>query len=57
MTDKVGFNASNDAVQAEIRRDVEAAIANVFTVLRARIDGFGVVQPNIRRLEVRVVSW
>jgi len=51
MTDKVGFNAVNDAVQAEIRRDVEAAIANVFTVLRARIDQFGVVQPNIQRLE------
>lgn len=51
MTDKVGFNASNDAVQAEIRRDVEAAISNVFTVLRARIDQFGVVQPNIQRLE------
>ena len=51
MTDKVGFNASNDAVQAEIRRDVEAAIANVFTVLRARIDQFGVIQPNIQRLE------
>ena len=51
MTDKVGFNAANDAVQAEIRRDVEAAIANVFTVLRARIDQFGVVQPNIQRLE------
>jgi len=51
MTDKVGFNASNDLIQAEIRRDVEAAIANVFTVLRARIDQFGVVQPNIQRLE------
>mgnify|MGYP000438483020 CR=1 FL=1 len=33
MTDKVGFNAANDAVQAEIRRDVEAAIANVFTAV------------------------
>ena len=51
MTDKVGFNAANEAVQAEIRRDVEAAISNVFTVLRARIDQFGVVQPNIQRLE------
>lgn len=51
MTDKVGFNASDDAIQGEIRRDVEAAIANVFTVLRARIDQFGVVQPNIQRLE------
>ena len=51
MTDKVGFNASDDAIQGEIRSDVEAAIANVFTVLRARIDQFGVVQPNIQRLE------
>ena len=51
MTEKVGFNASNEAVQVEIRRDVEAAISNVFTVLRARIDQFGVVQPNIQRLE------
>jgi len=51
MTDKVGFNAANELIQAEIRRDVEAAIANVFTVLRARIDQFGVVQPNIQRLE------
>lgn len=51
MTDKVGFNASNEAIQSEIRKDVEAAIANVFTVLRARIDQFGVVQPNIQRLE------
>lgn len=51
MTDKVGFNANNELIQGEIRRDVEAAIANVFTVLRARIDQFGVVQPNIQRLE------
>ena len=51
MTEIVGFNASNEAIQGEIRRDVEAAIANVFTVLRARIDQFGVVQPNIQRLE------
>jgi SecD/SecF fusion protein len=51
MMEKVGFNASNEAIQAEIRRDVEAAIANVFTVLRARIDQFGTTQPNIQRLE------
>lgn len=51
MTEKVGFNASDEMIQAEIRRDVEAAISNVFTVLRARIDQFGVVQPNIQRLE------
>ena len=51
MTDRVGFNASDDAIKAEIRKDVDAAVSNVFTVLRARIDQFGVVQPNIQRLE------
>src|SRR6056300_259343 len=51
MTEKVGFNASNEVIQAEIRRDVEAAIANVFTVLRARIDQFGTTQPTTQRLE------
>jgi len=51
MTDKVGFNATDDQVKDEIRKDVNSAVANVFTVLRARIDQFGVVQPNIQRLE------
>ncbi|HBF18820.1 MAG TPA: protein translocase subunit SecDF, partial [Cryomorphaceae bacterium] len=30
---------------------VNAAVENVYTVLRARIDQFGVVQPNIQRLD------
>ncbi len=51
MTDVVGFNATDDAVKDKIRGDVDAAVSNVFTVLRARIDQFGVVQPNIQRLE------
>ena len=51
MNDKLGFNASDEKVQAEIVAQVEAAVANVYTVLRARIDQFGVVQPNIQRLE------
>jgi len=51
MTDRVDFNATDDAVKEEVRRDVDAAVSNVFTVLRARIDQFGVVQPNIQRLE------
>ena len=41
----------NDKIIAALERDVEAAIANVFTVLRARIDQFGTTQPNIQRLE------
>jgi len=51
MTEKVGFNAADEKVKDEIRSDVEAAISNVFTVLRARIDQFGTTQPNIQRLE------
>lgn len=51
MTDQVSFNATDDIIKDVIRKDVDAAVSNVFTVLRARIDQFGVVQPNIQRLE------
>jgi SecD/SecF fusion protein len=51
LIDKLGFNATNDDFKAEIRSQVDGAVENVFTVLRARIDQFGVVQPNIQRLE------
>ncbi len=51
MNDRLGFNASDDDVKEAIRGDVDAAVDNVYTVLRARIDQFGVVQPNIQRLE------
>ncbi|MDG1253482.1 MAG: protein translocase subunit SecDF, partial [Schleiferiaceae bacterium] len=51
MTDRLGFNATDEAIKAAITEDVEAAIQNVYTVLKARIDQFGVVQPNIQRLD------
>lgn len=51
MTENVGFNASNEEIRKEVEADVKAAIANVYTVLRARIDQFGVVQPNIQPIE------
>lgn len=51
MTDRVGFNAGNDQVKQLIRTDVSEAVQNVYTVLKARIDQFGVVQPNVQRLE------
>ncbi|MCC5915881.1 MAG: protein translocase subunit SecDF [Cryomorphaceae bacterium] len=51
MNDRLGFNATNDAIKNELRKEVEAAVSNVYTVLRARIDQFGVVQPNIQKLE------
>ncbi len=51
MNDKLGFGAEDQAVKGELRSEVDAAVENVYTVLRARIDQFGVVQPNIQRLE------
>ncbi len=51
INDKLGFNADDEAVKEELRANVDAAVANVYTVLRARIDQFGVVQPNIQKLE------
>ena len=51
MNDKLGFSASDDAVKAELRDQVNASVENVYTVLRARIDQFGVVQPNLQRLD------
>lgn len=51
MNDRLGFNASDQAVKEELRSLVNASVANVYTVLRARIDQFGVVQPNIQRLD------
>lgn len=50
MSDRLGFNAADEEVQNAIRSDVEASVQNVYTVLKARIDQFGVVQPNLQRL-------
>ncbi len=50
MSDRLGFNATDDDIKAAIRSDVDASVQNVYTVLKARIDQFGVVQPNLQRL-------
>lgn len=51
MNDKLGFNAEDDKVKAELTKEVNAAVGNVYTVLKARIDQLGVVQPNVQRLD------
>lgn len=51
MNDKLGFSAEDEAVKIELTDQVNASVENVYTVLRARIDQFGVVQPNIQRLD------
>lgn len=43
-------NPSNADVINALREETEAALNNAFMVLRARIDRFGVTQPNIQRL-------
>jgi len=42
-------NASNSEVQAFLSKEAESAIDRSFTILRSRIDGFGVVSPNMQK--------
>lgn len=48
---KVSTTSTDSQVESVLRTEVEAAIGNAYNVLRARIDRFGVAQPNIQRLE------
>lgn len=48
---EIDLNTPNDKVVDYLRKQAESAIDNSFNVLRNRIDRFGVVQPNIQRLE------
>ena len=48
---KVSPNSNDKEVEKALRDEVQAAIDNSFNVVRTRIDQFGVVQPNIQKLE------
>ncbi len=48
---KVSPQSSDAEVTKVLRQEVQAAIDNSFNVVRTRIDKFGVVQPNIQKLE------
>jgi SecD/SecF fusion protein len=48
---KVNPQSSDSEVEKVLREEVKAAIDNSFNVVRTRIDKFGVVQPNIQKLE------
>ena len=50
---QIDFNSSNVDVLRVIRTETEGSMDNAFNVLRSRIDRFGVVQPNIQRLETQ----
>lgn len=48
---QIDLNTTNAKVVEYLRAEAESAISNSYNVLRNRIDRFGVVQPNIQRLE------
>lgn len=51
LKDKITPQSSDAQVVSVIREELKSAIDNSFNVLRTRIDRFGVVSPNIQRLE------
>src|SRR6056297_1443306 len=51
LREKVDYNSTNQEVLDVIREETRSAIDNTFNILRTRIDRFGVIQPNIQKLE------
>ena len=51
MKGKVSTSSTDSQVEAALRTEVQSAVDNSFNVVRNRIDKFGVVQPNIQKLE------
>jgi SecD/SecF fusion protein len=51
LKDKINYNSTNEEVIKVIREKTDAAIDNSFKILRTRIDKFGVVSPNIQKME------
>lgn len=49
LSDEVNFQMGDEEVKSIIRRKVDESVTSAFGVLRERIDGFGVTQPNIQR--------
>ena len=48
---KVSPTSTDSEVEKALRAEVSSAIDNSFNVVRTRIDQFGVVQPNIQRIQ------
>ena len=51
MKGKVSTQSTDSEIEAALRSEVQSAIDNAENVVRQRVDKFGVVQPNIQRLE------
>lgn len=50
LSDAINFQMTDDEVKPIIRTKIDESIVSAFEVLRERIDGFGVTQPNIQRI-------
>ncbi|MEG3048459.1 MAG: protein translocase subunit SecDF, partial [Mucinivorans sp.] len=51
LREKITPSSTNEQVIEVLKKESESAIANSFNVLSNRIDRFGVIQPNIQRLD------
>ena len=51
LKDKITPRSTNDEVISILREELNSAVDNSYNVLRTRIDRFGVVAPNIQKLE------
>ena len=51
LKDRISLSSTNEDVIKVLRGEIDGAINNSFNVLRTRIDRFGVIQPNIQKLE------
>lgn len=51
LKDKIQLSSTNSEVVKVLQEEIDGAISNSFNVLRSRIDRFGVVQPNIQKLD------
>lgn len=51
MKGKVSTQSTDAEVERALRAEVQSAVDNSFNVVRNRIDKFGVIQPNIQKLE------
>ena len=50
LKDKISLNSTNEAVVDVIRGELKDAVDNSYSVIRSRVDRFGVAQPNIQKL-------
>ncbi len=53
LRDRINYDTPNEEVLKVIREEAGGAIDNAFNIIRTRIDQFGVIQPNIQRLETK----